>query len=92
MQPPSLEEMLKRRQEQAAAEAKVGICARTSVLNQHSQAEAEMLLVLQPKFLSKKEREALALQRRQEAVSDQRTRCDLVLRASCSADHVLFGP
>ena len=35
------------------------------------------MLVLQPKFLSKKEREALALQRRQEAVTGQKSRCAL---------------
>ena len=37
--------------------------------------------VLQPKFLSKKEREALALQRRQEAVTGQKSRCALCKEA-----------
>ena len=109
MQPPSLEEYIKKREEEQAADAKVGallwpqaatyaasaaglqlpLCIMLYIKwllrlvldssgTPHSATRGLMAAVhVQPKFLSKKQREELALKQRQEVVSAQRTRSAL---------------
>lgn len=81
-EPLSLEELLRKKQEEQAALAKVCgaeprkqqyMHAHTPVVyRQTSGCPTFLYLLLQPKFLSKKEREELALKRRQEEVEVQK--------------------
>ena len=71
-EPLSLEELLRKKQEEQAALAKVwGFTFAVRLMQDH---ELHQIVCLQPKFLSKKEREELALKRRQEDVELQKQR------------------
>ncbi len=73
VQPLSLEELLKKKQQKEQIDAKVCRFGVSGVLVSTQLA----VNCVQPKFLSKQEREALALQRRDEAVAAQRLKCVL---------------
>ena len=74
-EPLSLEELLRKKQEEQAALAKVSLVRLSSSAHRpiyKSVQSCKLYLLLQPKFLSKKEREELALKRRQEEVELQK--------------------
>ena len=74
-EPLSLEELLRKKQEEQAALAKVCLVRMRSSAHRpicKSVQFCKSRLLLQPKFLSKKEREELALKRRQEEVELQK--------------------